>query len=71
MDWASLAQQWIQMKEVNETVVAPLMPQNAHTFSAEHVGGVAGGEAEMDVEKDDEKSNNPVEGMSRVLKVKL
>ena len=68
MDWASLAQQWIQMKEVNETGVAPLTVQQVyhetHSFLPDSGSGVIGGEAEMDVEKDDEALDANVQGMN-------
>ena len=69
MDWASLAQQWIRMKEVHETVVlnVPEMTQNHFTNNINVLrslqlprelqqpeSGVTSGEAPMDVEKEDE-----------------
>lgn len=71
VDWASLAQQWIQMKEVNENGVAPLTLQQAYhepaKSSLSDVGsGVIGGEAEMDVEKDDEASDATVQGINEI-----
>ncbi|XP_057372833.1 arginine/serine-rich protein PNISR-like [Daphnia carinata] len=68
VDWASLAQQWIRMKEVHETVVlnVPEMSQNnfpsnlnsLRTLSGVELqpsdSSVTSGEAPMDVEKEDE-----------------
>ena len=73
VDWASLAQQWIQMKEVNENGVAPLTLQQAYhepsksSLSDDVGSGVIGGEAEMDVEKDDEASDATVQGINKIL----
>ncbi|KAI9560714.1 hypothetical protein GHT06_011664 [Daphnia sinensis] len=68
VDWASLAQQWIRMKEVHETVVlnVPEMSQNNFPSNLNSLRTLAGvelqpsdsnvtsGEAPMDVEKEDE-----------------
>lgn len=71
VDWALLAQQWIRMKEVHETVVTniagpvigqPLLPmesvstlQSAQPMAAFNfnASSMTGGEAPMDVEKDE------------------
>lgn len=68
VDWASLAQQWIRMKEVHETVVlnVPEMSQNNFPSNLDSLRTLSGvelqpsdsnitsGEAPMDVEKEDE-----------------
>ena len=68
VDWASLAQQWIRMKEVHETVVlnVPEMAQshyrsNINLLHSSPVvelqpsdSNLTSGEAPMDVEKEDE-----------------
>lgn len=71
VDWAALAQQWIQMREAHETSVVnvPAMIQSHVGFSAvqprniHHLAGlqvqdsqVNGGEVPMDVEREDEHS---------------
>jgi len=70
VDWALLAQQWIRMKEVHETVITNvpgpvigqrhlprepiqnLPPQPVAGFCC-NASGIVGGEAPMDVEKDE------------------
>lgn len=70
VDWASLAQQWIRMKEVHETVVLNVPEVTQSHFSSNlnvlrslqlpgievqpSESGVTSGEAPMDVEKEDE-----------------
>lgn len=68
VDWASLAQQWIRMKEVHETVVlnVPEMAQSHYQSNGNLLhssptvelqpsdSNVTSGEAPMDVEKEDE-----------------
>ncbi|XP_046651345.1 arginine/serine-rich protein PNISR-like [Daphnia pulicaria] len=68
VDWASLAQQWIRMKEVHETVVlnVPEMAQSHYQSNINLLrsspavelqpsdSNVTSGEAPMDVEKEDE-----------------
>lgn len=70
MDWASLAQQWIRMKEVHETVVLNVpqitqshFPSNTNLLTPQTVMGlqpsdsvITSGEAPMDVEKEDEST---------------
>lgn len=72
MDWAALAQQWIRMKEVHESAVVNVpgmvhghigyaAPPKVHSMPVpDHVNhGVNGGEAPMDVEKDEEHASLP------------
>ena len=74
VDWALLAQQWIRMKEVHETVITNVsgpvtgqhhlpmepissLPPQPITGFCFNTSSVAGGEAPMDVEKDESEGS--------------
>lgn len=57
MDWARLAQQWIMMKEVTDIPAAPPPPMMA--MMEKQVVVEEGGEAPMDIGKDEEAEPEP------------
>lgn len=65
IDWASLAQQWIQMKDFSDTM--PEAPPPPNISNVKEKSFEEQGEADMEVEKDDEDEHQQQESLPMMI----